>query len=191
MLTWQSKLSNKLNKTIFYKGDMDSVRQHIQTHTYTVDRARRYLQLLEDGLETVWYHSDQSTPVPERLYAALATMASPSELAVVKQWGTDWLTELSASNFKEKLQEVEAWVETAPRLTLYVPVALDEAAETTLGQWCRESLVSVQFLEWSVDANTVGGCAFISNDHYYDYSLTTRFHEQTEALRSIIASYAK
>ena len=166
---------------------MTILQERILATTFSTEAAYARLGLCRQALEAVVYSNEQDRKV-ERYLEALAVAATTSEHThAVREWGTDWLTELSLENFQHTIEEVYTWLESLPTFTLYVPVALHDEGESVLGHWCREHIDPSVLLDLEVDPEVVGGCAFISNGSYVKLALA----ERGEALPTVIANATK
>jgi F0F1-type ATP synthase delta subunit len=104
-------------------------------------------------------------------------------------WGTTWLGSISGDTMRERIDAVRAQVDALPRLVLYVPTLLDAEGLDKIGSWLRTSFPETYLLDIEVDPQVIGGCAFIKNGQYVDYSFSARLRSQSNLIPEVIASY--
>lgn len=164
---------------------------HIRRETYTVERARACLALLERVLTKALYTDEATTGVAERFSAALAEVANetPELLPVVQRFGTDWLGDFTMENLASRMRAVAEEVAAAPALKLYLPVALSVPGEAIIGEWLRAELPAVTFFDAEVDTAFIGGCGVVVNGQLHDYSLGARLKANPAAVGTVIQAY--
>lgn len=169
---------------------MDFVWKQLYAITYTKTRLEHRLGVLQHVLKQVVYTEAEETESVNVYHQELRAYATGKDLSALEALGTDWIPSLNEQSLTSLRQQVAELVSTAPLLTLYVPAELDEAVEAELGTWCRTELDERLLLELVIDPNVLGGCGFIHNDSYYEYSLRTALAEKPQLLRDIINTYA-
>lgn len=163
---------------------------HIHRETYTVERARACVALLERVLTKALYTDDQEA-VTVRYEAVLAELSAetPELIPIVQRFGTEWLSGITMETLAGTMRDLEAEVAAAPTLKVYVPVALDVPAERLLGEWLRAELPQVAFFDTEIDTAFVGGCGIVVNGQLHDYSLAARLKANPTVVREAIQTY--
>ena len=169
---------------------MDFVWKQLYATTYTKARLEHRLGVLQHVLKQVVYTKTETDEGVTLYHQKLHDYATGEDLVALEALGSDWVSSLDEQSLATLGQQATEHTNVAPLLTVYVPTALDESAEANLGTWCRTELDEQLLLELVVDPEVLGGCGFIHDDSYYEYSLRTALAEKPERLRDIINSYA-
>jgi hypothetical protein len=169
--------------------------EHLATmcqNTYTVEDMHRRLGVFHQCLESILFHGTTSFDVHERMEAGLqfaATIASADDVGAIRAWGPAVWGTFSAEHLAQQIHSYEEVVAALPTFMLYVPVSLTPSATATLGSWCRTQLNPSLMLEIKVDAAVTGGCAFVHNSLYHDYSLHRAITSQAGMVTKLLSSY--
>lgn len=156
--------------------------------TYTNTAAHRRLGLLRHGLEVVLYQDEQES-VTAGWQAYTATIDNPADRTTLQALGTDWLASVTTSNVASTLEQLQTELALLPVFRLTVPCTLDEDAAATISDWCRTNLQPKVLLALTVDPDTVGGCAFVWNDVYHEYTLSTRLRAAPRTIPELLQTY--
>lgn len=173
----------------YSKQPMDTVASTLHEHTFTVVSMHRRIALLKELLEEVVYEDAASESGAKRWADAVAALAAPDDRAALQALGTEWVDTVDTQNLGTTVQQLRETVSAAPTMTVYVPVAFDAAAEESLGTWCRREIAPDLLLELTVDPAVVGGCAFVREHTYHDYSFASRLRHTPEAIPRVINAY--
>jgi hypothetical protein len=169
---------------------MDSLKAALLTNTFSVEAAKRRVGLVQRILETLFYTEVTGDMSLEARYQlALASEATTEDQAALTDWGTAWLEAFSLETMHAHVADLQAWLSSLPRLTVYVPALLDAEGEAVMGQWCRQELSPNHLIDFEIDAMTMGGCAFIVGGKLYDYSFSTRLRKVPDVIREVLDSY--
>lgn len=169
--------------------------EHLATmcqNTYTLEDMHRRLGVLHQCLEAILFHGTAPLDPVARREAGLQfaeTITTRDEVEAIRAWGSDVWGTFSTEHLADQIHSYEAVVAALPSFTLYVPVALTPAATAMLGTWCRRELNPSLMLEIKVDAAVTGGCAFVHNSQYHDYSLHRAVTSQAGAITNLLSSY--
>ncbi len=167
---------------------MEILKAHIQKTTFTVTEAHHVLSVLRQVIDKIFFIENDGMPIDERYRAAVADLPD-TDRHHLSSLSADFLKEVSGDNVHTVLHDVREWVESRPKLTLYIPVVFETEQLATIGTWCRSEMSPDMFLETIVEPSVVGGCAFIYKSSYHDMSLRARLHEDPTAIPNIIARY--
>ncbi len=88
----------------------------------------------------------------------------------------------------EALDAVQEDLTGLPAVTLYVPVRFTSEQTEKFGTWFRENVQPNILLSLHIDPRATGGCSFIWNNTYHDFSLRYFMNKQREA---IVTSFNK
>jgi F0F1-type ATP synthase delta subunit len=113
------------------------------------------------------------------------------DVQAVLAWGEPVLAAFTREDVHKKMIDLHAAIEDLPLLTLYIPMEFSSAEMTTIGQWCRTQCDQSILLDVHIDAHVVGGCAFVWNDTYHEFSFRSRIKEQAGVITNTLSSYAK
>jgi hypothetical protein len=107
----------------------------------------------------------------------------------VAAWGDEVFGTLNAGNLHERIEALKQEVEKLPRLVLYVPVPLDMRHVENIGAWCREHISPQVMLETHVDPSSTGGCSYVYNDVFRDFSFSYFVSKRRNELVKLLHAY--
>jgi hypothetical protein len=149
---------------------------------------RRRLSLLRECAEVALF-TDQSVDTAKAFQVALSNRAQKEDVVAMETWAMEFVTSCTVNTLHTQLSVLQDAVDTLPVLTLYVPVLLPEVELATMAKWCREEVVQNVLFAIHVDAKVVGGCAFVWNDAYHDFSFTARSKKHPDLITQKLHSY--
>jgi F0F1-type ATP synthase delta subunit len=82
-----------------------------------------------------------------------------------------FLDRFGANTLYDQIARLEELLSQTPLLTIYVPVELEPEHYEHLGNWVREHVNPQLVFDTKLDSTVIGGCAFVWNGTYHDYSL--------------------
>jgi F0F1-type ATP synthase delta subunit len=167
---------------------MDTYKTHFLATTYTVTAAHQRLALLRRVLEALYFSAASEEPITERLARVTSTLTH-EEAAGLAAFDSAFIESQRAETVQAVLSEWQQWLATLPTFTLYVPVVFEDEQIILLGRWCRSEIAQSVLLELIVEPAVVGGCAFIHNHTYHDFSLRARLNRTPHTIPAIIATY--
>ncbi len=169
---------------------MENVTQALLTHTFTIEGAHRRVALLQRVLELVVFSTEDTKESREARYIHLVheEVGAEDQKALLAV-GAMLLPMVIVENVAESIAALRSAVDALPRLVLYVPVTVGEDAVESLGTWCRDTLGAMYLIDLEIDPLMLGGCAFVRDGHFVDYSFSSRLHAQPGLVMSILASY--
>lgn len=172
---------------------MPSLLDTICVTTFTITDLHRRLGLLQECLEEVMYHGDRmSTQTRTEMCRAYATkIATTDDARVLSTWGEQVWESFTFKNLVEGVALLKRESDVLPQMVLYTPVVFDAAALELVGRWLRESVNPKLMLEVHVDASVTGGCAFVANSTYYDFSFRHLLTSQKGLVANLLSSYEK
>lgn len=170
--------------------DVPALLERIQKNTYTVGDVSRRVGILRECLETVLF-SDETGSLTDGCIAHLQSLKSSPDVDAVIAWGAEVYESFSQSTVSEKIIALQKMVEELPVLTLYLPVPFKDAELAVVGKWCRENCDPHIVLDVRIEPEVVGGCGFVWNDVYHEFSLKSRMREQRGVVTEALTAYEK
>lgn len=169
---------------------MQAVIRDILQGSHTIVQAQHYVEIWRTLTEQAVFSTDNRS-LTEKFDEAKENLSLVDQL-VVEQWSpADWLATITPENFPTFVERLREWVVTIPAFVVYVPVELPPNALRDLTQLLRDAKGEDWLLEIKIDPNVIGGCAFIVDDVYHDYSLHGRLQQQPEIISEILDVYDK
>ena len=164
--------------------------QRILLHTYTKSDFYRTLDVAQEYLEHAFYNTDDSDDSnhTERIVRYAETQGDVLVAERLKEWGEPVLSVFTRENLYEKLKDLKEDFEGLPEIVLYAPVQFGKEEVVTIGAWCRENLDRSIVMNMQVDTTVVGGCAFVWDGTYYDFSLDYFFEKKKGDITHLIRS---
>ena len=170
---------------------MLSLKRNILRTSTTVDQAHYWLDVWQRVAEQAMFTADKSVTISERYQEAILALENAEEKKTLLDWDKDWLSVVNPEEFPEYVAEMRAWLKHVPTFVLYVPALLDAAGVKMIHDWVIREMGEEWLMDLRVSANTLGGCAFITNERYYDYSLHGQLQRNPEVVRETLRSYEK
>ncbi len=159
----------------------------ILKHTYTKPDLHRRLRLVREYLEGKLFAGASET-LAGFLSANGATQEDVIEMAY---WGDEFFTQFSRENVYAKLKVLADEANELPILSLYVSYEPNSYETGQLGEWCRKNVDPKLLLELHIDPIILGGCAFVWNGLYRDYSLGYYLRQKKSEIAEIFEKYEK
>ena len=156
--------------------------------SYTIAQAQHYVEVWRALTEHALFTETEET-TEERFAAAMQELPAEDQAAVAQWSPSEWLGQITVENFTTYVDRMRNWVNTVPVFTIYVPVELPASELKDIAKLITESKGDDWLLEAKIDPNVMGGCAYILDDHYYDYSLHGRLTRHPEVMTEIFNSY--
>jgi|AntRauTorckE6833_2_1112554.scaffolds.fasta_scaffold22747_3 hypothetical protein len=165
--------------------------QRILLHTYRKSDFYRALDAVQEYLEHAFYNTDDTddTHHTERLVRHAESQGDVLVAERLKEWGEPVLSVFTRENLYKKLKDLKEEFEGLPEIVLYAPVLFGKEETETIGAWCRENLDRNIVLSMHVEPSVVGGCAFVWNGTYYDFSLDYFWEKKKGEIAHVIRSY--
>lgn len=154
-------------------------------NTYTTDELIERLGLMRKYYNVRLFAGGENTPLRD----VLRNECDERTLVVLENW-IDTFTKDSIQPLVafEALDAVQEDVTGLPSVTLYVPVRFTPEQIEKFGTWFRDNVQPNILLSMHIDPRATGGCSFIWNNVYYDFSLRYFMDKQRE---DIVASFNK
>lgn len=172
---------------------MSSDTQHILasmcSNTFTVTDMHRRLGLLRECVEVALFHESE-IPFNEVVITKLQQRGSTGDVAAVTAWADAVFSAFTASTSATKMTALQAAIDELPVLALYIPVVFPDEELALIGQWCRIQCDPSVLLDIHIDPGVVGGCAFVWNDTYHDFSFRRKLAAHPNLITTELSTYA-
>ena len=169
---------------------MESIRADISHTSFTLTQLQHQVELWRELVETALFSNTSNTAL-ERYQAAVARLPK-TERQLVKQWdASQWLEKIDPETFTTYVERLREWAASVQAFVVYVPVELSELEEGILASAVRTQYDPESFVDVRIDPNVTGGCAFIHNEQYYDYSLHGELKRRPEVMSEIFNAYVE
>jgi len=169
----------------------DHTLQNILLNTFTKSDFYRGLGVAREYLERIFYNTDDSDDNVKAeqvvLYAQNSGDGASADL--IRGWGGEVFSTFTRDNLYSRLDELKESAEKLPELTLYVPVDLDAEGVTLIGSWCRKNIDTSLLLNIIVDPSAIGGCKFVWNGAYRDFSLGYFLEKKPGIVSNLLHEY--
>lgn len=171
--------------------EKDPVVQRMLANTFTKSDFYRAADIVHEYLEHAFYNTDDSddTNHTQSIVAFATKRGEVGSAQRIEGWGEAVLETFTRDNFYDRLREIKEEIESLSELVLYVPVAFGQEELSMIGSWCRENIDRELILSVSVDPGVSGGCAFVWNGTYRDYSLDYFLKKKENEIRSVIRAF--
>ena len=157
-------------------------------HTYTRDNLHRKMLLLEEFFEKVFFQEHTSEgSLKDRLRDFLLDKNVGEYLRnSLLSLSDEFYAQFTSDSFRNIFDTLRKEMDNLPHMKLYVPTLLPPVEVEKLGKWCRENVAPNMFLDLEVEPSTVGGCAFVWNGVYHDFSLSYFIEAHKSQMKQLI-----
>lgn len=169
-------------------SDTTTVLESLCTNTYTVADMRRRLGLLQESAELALFN-DETTDVVVAIKAAIAKRGRESDVAAVADWDDAVFSQFTTNNIREHIAALQQAVDALPIMTLYIPVAFPSEELAAMADWCRQECAPQLLFDVQIDPAMAGGCAFVWNDTYHDFSFKAQSKKQPGVITEHLNTY--
>lgn len=169
---------------------MDSICTDITKTSFTLTQVQHQVEIWRDLVETALFSSTTETSLDR--YRTAVNQLPPVERRLVEQWDeTKWLERITTETFTTYVEQLRDWATSVRTLIIYVPVELPELEEGLLASAVRSEYDPESFIDVRIDPNVTGGCTFIHEEQYYDYSLHGRLKKDPAVMSEILNTYVE
>jgi len=170
-------------------SDQVTLLQTLCATTYTVADMRRRLGLLQEGAEVALFNN-QTTDTVAAMKSAITDRGSERDVVVMMDWEDAVFAQFTAGNIRERTTALQQAVDALPVMTLYIPVLFPESELAAMAAWCREACAPQLLFDVRVDPQVAGGCAFVWNDNYHDFSFRAQSKNHPGVITKQLQTYA-
>ena len=161
--------------------------QELLNSTYTKDNLHRKIMLLEEFYGNYFFKDHKDGTVKERFKNFLLDEGVGEYLrGTLLTLSDNFFATFTAENFRNSLEEIKKEEENYPHITIYVATVLPPIEVEKLGKWARSNIAPSIFLDLEIDSKAVGGCSFVWNGVYHDYSLGYYIDKNRTEIRSLL-----
>jgi hypothetical protein len=101
----------------------------------------------------------------------------------------EWIGKFEESGIQpiviyEAIDSIQEDLTGIPSITLYVPVRFSTEQIKKIGTWFRENVQPNMLMSVHIDPRSTGGCSFVWNNIYYDFSLKYFLDKKKEEIVS-------
>lgn len=154
--------------------------------TYTTADIQRREMFLRQYLEQAYFVPDAERDVTKFL---LAKHAQTDDMKAFVAWGDGFFSQFDKNRMYKMLSEIEEMIKTLPVVGVYVPYECTPAEIIKLGKWFRTNVDKMVIIDVHTDPTLLGGCAFVFNGVYRDYSLRYFMQKYKDTISNIIKAY--
>jgi hypothetical protein len=145
-------------------------------NTFTTDDLVQRIALMRIYFSKRLFSGTDHIPIHE----ALQGECTPYTLAALERWMDDFKdAALSPLVVFEALDAIEEDLAGVPAVTVYFPIMFDVETVEGFGKWFREKVHPNILLTVHTDPTVAGGCSFVWNSIYYDFSF--RYYVEKES----------
>jgi len=159
-------------------------------NTYTGNDLHRRMGILRQCVEHALF-TQGDISFDQACEAFLSDDVLEGDAQAVRQWGAQVLTAFTQQNISAHMNDLHAEVDLLPVLTLYIPKELPHEEIDSIGLWSRAQCDEKVLLDIHIDPEVVGGCGFVWNDTYHEFSFRSKIKEQTGVITELLSGYAK
>ena len=104
-------------------------------------------------------------------------------------YGVQFLSDFQKETFYQSIGKIEQLVSQIKPLTIYISFPADEESIKNIGIKVRETYSQKVVIDLKYDPDLIGGCAFIWNGVYRDYSIRNTLKLDREKLLESFKSF--
>jgi len=151
-------------------------------NTYTTDDLVERIGLMKKYYNRVLFEEDKEAT----LVNVLQDDCDENTLACLQAWMQKFEKQkLQPIVVYEALDTVQEDLSGMPNITMYVPVRFTSEQVKSFGNWFRDNVQPNLLMTLRIDPRATGGCGFIWNDTYYDFSLRYYIDKNQEEITTM------
>lgn len=169
---------------------VQDVFEQLLQNTFTTDSLYQRIRSLRQYYETHLYAQDDA----ER-HSTVAALCQKQGLdadtcRALEEWERYFTEHASGpEEVLKTLHELEGQIHVLPSVVIYLPLIFEDVEIAKIAGWFRIHVRKGMLLEVKIDANVTGGCAFIWNNTYYDFSLRYFMRKERAEIVSMLNAY--
>lgn len=169
---------------------LNDIFQELLKNTYTTDALYQRIRLLKEYYEVRMYSQDAQEKNMTIEFFCNEKKADSDTSSALKNWEQYFHEHTSGAEENiQTLHELEQHIHTLPSVVVYLPLIFADDEIAKIAGWFRSNVRKDMILEVKIDANVTGGCAFIWNSTYYDFSLRYFMRKERAQLVSMLNAY--
>lgn len=147
--------------------------------------------LLKSFFEHLFFTAQSGNSTIEKLNVYLVDNKVESDvIKSLSALNTDFYSYFTSENFNKILDDLEEYVKDLPSIVIYLPVIFTNSEIEKLGKWLRNNIAKNIFMEIKIDPEVVGGCSFVWNSVYHDFSHRYFFDKKHEDVVTMLRNYS-
>ena len=168
----------------------DPALQDLLDTTYTKENFQRKSMLLKEFFSKWFFKEHGDMSLKDNLSSFLdenniGEALKESLLAL----SDNFYNHFTKDNMGDVLSDLDSEVEKKPILTMYIPTVLPPVEVLKLGKWVRTNIQKDIFLNLDIDSSSIGGCAFVWNGVYHDFSLKYYFDKNRTEVKNLVRGF--
>lgn len=168
----------------------DNAITKILENTFTKQDFYARLGVVKECLEHVFFTEGGGDTGRTFLCSEFARQTGREEMApFIEEWGGEVLDLFVVDRFYEQVEGLKSRAEELPTLVLYAPVILENKEVEDIGAWSRREFDPRVMIDLMVDPRSLGGCAFVWQGKYHDFSLNYFMDKKNDEIEALIRSY--
>ncbi len=137
-------------------------------NTYTTDDLVERIGLIKKYYNKYLFTNDTDVTVRDVLLGE----CDPYTLKSIEEWDEKFKSSgVQPLVVYEALDVAQEDLMGIPSVTMYVPVSFSKSEVDKFGMWFRDNVQPNILLSLHIDPRATGGCVFIWNNKYYDFSI--------------------
>ncbi len=172
---------------------MKMISENIKTilsNTYTNHDMKRRIGFLEEFLvyKNFGVH-EQYTEFCIPMFFKEIKKEKTEEARILFEWGEEFYARFEKGGGENILKQIKKEAEELPVITIYFPASFSQKELKDIGVWLRKNVDISILMEVFVDKNMIGGCGFIWNNTYHDFSFRNFVARHTNELQLMLNEY--
>ena len=155
----------------------EKILDKILINTYTMASLKRRLKALKSRLSEQFFGGDTNKEMVIE------------ETNWLNTYGVQFLSDFQKETFYQSIGKIEQLVNLIKPLTIYISFPADEESIKNIGIKVRETYSQKVVIDLKYDPDLIGGCAFIWNGVYRDYSIRNTLKLDREKLLESFKSF--
>jgi hypothetical protein len=144
----------------------------ILRNTYTTDDLMDRLGLMRRYYEAILFKKEGEHPEQRSIQEFFAHEREEYTLEVLETWFAAFQAQhIDPLVVYEALDAIEEDIAGLPTMALYIPIRFSHEHIARFGEWFRAHVQPNILLSIRIDARVTGGCGFVWNNEYQDFSL--------------------
>jgi len=163
----------------------------ILSNTYTIADMKRRIGLLEAFLDHAHFsgHDTSSAESPLVAFLKEEKKENTDEGNALLAWGDDFYTRLEKGNMDNGIEDLKKELSGLSVISMYFPVMFSNSEFENIGKWLRRNIDPFLIIDASIDSEMIGGCGFVWNGVYHDFSFHNFVDKHTNDLTDMIRKY--
>jgi len=168
----------------------ENILQTLTKNFYTIQDVNLAASLLKEFFDSYLFKSERKEDYRTALKKFLKDKTESEHIVrVLLSFKDDFYEAFNAETVAKIFHELENELEEHKSIILYVPTLLPGEETKKIGEWMRSNVASNILIDIKVDRFATGGCAFVWNGIYYDFSLRYFMKKKEKEVAAAIRSY--